>query len=250
MDKSWIMAMGAFACLASAAHAADHRDGPAALADPTTDVTDVYAWMSSDGAKVYLAMDVQGANLGATTTTRFSDSALYVLHLNSGAKYGATNPTADKIVCKFSADTAQKFQCWGPGAEYTTGVTGNTAGITSGSGKVKVFAGLRDDPFWFNILGFRKLGTAVKAAAASLTFDGSGCPAIDAATSAALVGYLSSDGNGGPGSDDFGVGGHAPVDGTSVTNGNVLSIVLSIDKTLLTSGGPVVGIWGSTNQAK
>jgi hypothetical protein len=29
---------------------------------------------------------------------------------------------------------------------------------------------------------------------------------------------------------------------------NVLSIVLQVDKTLLTSGGPVVGVWASTNK--
>jgi Domain of unknown function (DUF4331) len=236
--------------LGGLARAADHRDGPAALADPTTDVTDVYAWMSADGARAYLVMDIQGANLGATSSTRFSDSALYVLHLNSGTKYGDTNPKSDRIICKFSSDATQQFQCWGPGSEYVKGSTGDSNGIQSGSGKMKVFAGVRNDPFWFNIQGFRKLGMAVKAAAGSLTFDGAGCPAIDATTSAALVGLLASDGNGGAAKDDFAKSGHSPVDGTSVTNGNVLSIAIAIDKTLLTAGGPIVGVWGSTNQAK
>src|SRR5678815_4420781 len=94
MRKTWLCALGALALLGGVARAADHRDGPAALADPTTDVTDVYAWMSADGARAYLVMDIQGANLGATAATRFSDSALYVLHLNSGTKYGDTNPKA------------------------------------------------------------------------------------------------------------------------------------------------------------
>src|SRR5262245_2268623 len=154
--------------LGGTAHAADHRDGPAALADPTTDVTDVYAWMSADGARAYLVMDIQGANLGAASSTRFSDSALYVLHLNSGTKYGDTNPKSDRIICKFSSDATQQFQCWGPGSEYVKGATGDSAGLASASGKMKVFAGLRNDPFWFNIQGFRKLGMAVKAAAGSL----------------------------------------------------------------------------------
>jgi hypothetical protein len=238
------------ALICGAAGAADHRDGPAALADPTTDVTDVYAWMSADGARVYLVMDIQGANLGASTATRFSNSALYVLHLDSGSKYGDTNPKTDRIICKFSADATQQFQCWGPGSEYVSGATGNTAGVASASGKMKVFAGLRNDPFWFNIQGFRKLASAVKAAAGQLSFDGAGCPAIDPTTSSALVGLLASDGNGGPGKDDFAKNGHAPVDGSSVTNGNVLSIVIAVDKTLLTTGGPIVGVWGSTNKGQ
>jgi hypothetical protein len=250
MWKNWLVALGALACLGGSARAADHRDGPAALADPTTDVTDVYAWMSADGARAYLVMDIQGANLGATTSTRFSNSALYVLHLNSGTQYGDPSPKTEQIVCRFGAEATQQLQCWGPGKEYVTGATGTTAGVTSASGKMKVFAGVRNDPFWFNIQGFRKLGTTVKAAAGALSFDSAGCPAIDANTSAALVGLLASDGNGGAPKDDFGKNGHAPVDGTATTNGNVLSIVIAVDKTLITTGGPIVGVWGSTNQAK
>ena len=38
--------------------AADHQDGPAATADPAADITDIFAWMSSDASKVNLVMDV------------------------------------------------------------------------------------------------------------------------------------------------------------------------------------------------
>jgi hypothetical protein len=30
----------------------------------------------------------------------------------------------------------------------------------------------------------------------------------------------------------------------------VLAIVLTIDKSLLSPGGPIVGVWGSTNKAQ
>ena len=47
--------------------AADHRDGDFVLADPSTDINDVYTWMSADASKVYLAMTVfPAANAGAT----------------------------------------------------------------------------------------------------------------------------------------------------------------------------------------
>jgi hypothetical protein len=54
----------------------------------------------------------------------------------------------------------------------------------------------------------------------------------------------------GPGVDDFGKNGKAPVaskDPMAITNGNVLSIVIEMDKTLLTTGGSTVTVWGSTN---
>jgi hypothetical protein len=229
------------------ARAADHRDGPMALADPTTDITDVYAWMSSDGTKANLVMDIQGANTGAVATTRFSNAALYVFHLNSSMRYGMPPGGQATIICQFDNMPTQGLQCWGPGGEYVADATGDKAGKTSMSGKMQVFAGLRDDPFFFNIRGFNAATAAVKAAAGALAFDTAGCPMVPAAVSQQLVGVLKSDGNGGAPADDFGKSGASAGNGTT-TNGNVLSIVVAIDRTLITSGGPIVGVWGSTNK--
>src|SRR5262249_9125643 len=137
------------------------------------------------------------------------------------------------VVCTF--DAAQKISCWVGDKDYVTGDASAVAGLTSASGKVKVFAGLRDDPFFFNLDGFKHTVSTVEAAAPTLMFDGAGCPAIDAATSAVLVGQLQHDPNGGPPANFF-------------AGKNVLSIVLSIDKTLLTEGGPIVSMWASTNK--
>lgn len=255
MKRQWMVALAASMALGGGvARAADHRDGPAALADPTTDITDVYAWMSSDGAKAYLVMDVQGANTGATATTKFSNTALYVLHLGSAAAYNPAAPKASDqtIICTFDNAATQNFQCWGPGSEYVTGATGVTAGVSSTSGKIKVFAGLRDDPFYFNIRGFRATAMAVNSLAkgGTLQFDPAGCPTINSATSMVVVNTLKSDGAGGAAKDDFGAGGAAPPQTGVTTNGNVLSIVIAVDKTLITGGGAIVSVWGSTNMAK
>ena len=228
------------------ARAADHRDGPATSADPTTDITDVYAWMTGDGAKVNLVLDIQGGPMGATKDTKFSNTALFVLHINSSAKALDGAAGEQLIICSFSADAAQKFQCWGPGGEYVTDVTGNTTGAVSASGKMKVFAGLRDDPFYFNVRGFRATAGAVNMAAGALMFDPAGCPKIDMATSSTLVGLLKSDGKGGAPTDDFSSTGM----NTPPLNGNILSIAIQIDKTLLTKNGGFLGIWASTNKTK
>src|SRR5688572_12025418 len=88
-------------CSVAPAYAADHRDGPATTADPASDINDVFAWMSADGAKVYLVMTVFPA---ATSAARFSDKTLYVFHTSSQSAIGMAQ-TAANIICRF--DTAQ-----------------------------------------------------------------------------------------------------------------------------------------------
>lgn len=235
--------------------AADHRDWPGYQADITADITDVYAWMSADGSKVNLVLDVQGANTGAVATTKFSDAVQYIIRVNSGTGLGQqTKP--DTIVCKFDNATPQNFECWGPGAsgsaaEYVKDAVGNTAGKASTSGKMRVFAGYRDDPFFFNIRGFVDVATTVKGVAGTLTPDAAGCPTnINATTSALLVNKLKQNGAGGAPADDFGKNGLSPLPpgAGGMTNGNVLAIVVQIDKTLLNTGGNILSVWASTNK--
>lgn len=259
----WLSAAGllALSTFSPISRAADHRDWPGYQQDIASDITDVYSWMSADGSKVYLALDVQGANTGALATTKFSDAVQYVIHVSSSSAYGQAQ-TADSIICKFDTGTPQNFQCWGPGAsgaatEYVKDAVGNTAGKTSTSGKMKVFAGVRDDPFFFNIRGFAAAGAAIHAAAiktgtGALTFNAAKCPTnIDSTTSMAIVNTLKSNGTPPtPGTDDFGKNGNSllPPGTGGTTNGNILAIVISIDKTLLTTGGPMLSVWASTNR--
>jgi hypothetical protein len=222
-----VLAVGAAAALKL--HAADHKDGPAVTADPAGDITDVYAWMSSDKSKVNLVMDVYP---NAPAGSVMSDQVLYVFHLSSAAGYGMA-ATEMKIICGF--DTTQKITCWVGNSEVVTGNASAAAGITSTSGKTRVFAGLRDDPFFFNLTGFKATAAAVAAAAGSLTFDGTGCPALDAPTATALVTQLHSNATGGAATSDF-------------AGQNVQSIVIEVDTALVTPGGKILGVWGSTNQ--
>lgn len=255
--RSWAMAAFALALCMGApqtARAADHRDGPAVDMDPTVDITDVYAWMSGDASKVYLVLDIQGANTGATAMTKFSNTALYAFHITSGASVGMTS-MAQTIICQFDNAATQGFQCWGPSGEYVTDTVGNKTGKASTSGKMKVAALLRDDPFPFNIRGFLAVAGAVNQVAPGLMKDAAGCPAIDMATSNILVNTLKSDGMAGAPKDDFGKMGNAPAGcaantckSSDVTNGNVLSIVVAIDKSLLTTNGTTLGVWASTNK--
>ncbi|MFO0758576.1 MAG: DUF4331 family protein [Byssovorax sp.] len=215
-------------CSASAAIGADHIDSPAAVADPTADITDLYTWL--DGSNVVFALNVTPL---AVAGAKFSDKIAYVVHTESTAKFGMPGQKTD-IICTF--DAAQTASCWVGDKDYVTGDASATTGIKSASGKLRVFAGLRDDPFFFNLEGFKDTVATVDQAEPLLQFDPAGCPAVDAATSAALVGMLSHTQKGSMPPKDF-FGGK-----------NVLSIVLSIDKSLLNGGGAFVAAWASTNK--
>ena len=235
----WMIVVGG-ACLATAvihprlARSADHLDAPATTAEPAADINDVYAFLPSAelaggaASHVVFAMTVYPA---APADAKFSDTVQYVLHTQSGAGFPTT--TSDyNIICQFDTGTPQKASCWGGTDEYATG-DASTA-ITSADGKFKVFAGRRADPFFFNLDGFKATVNAVDQAAPFLVFNDAGCPAVDGNTSNTLVQSLS----------------HTDA-GTAVDffkNLSGLGIVVEIDKTLLTKGGPAISVWGSTHK--
>ena len=225
---TWLKGAIALSVLSAAswAMAADHLDAPGAIADPTADITDLYTW--TDQGNVVFALNVTPL---AMADAKFSDKVQYVIHTESAMAFGKSGEKLDIIV---TFDAAQKASVWIGDTEYLTGDASKTAGLASADGKFKVFAGMRDDPFFFNLEGFKETVTIVDGAAASLVFDPAGCPKLDMATSAALVKQLKSAKGGGAAVDFFG-------------GKNVLSIVLSIDKSLLTAGGPIMAAWASTN---
>lgn len=223
------------------ARAADHIDGPQATGEPAADIADLYAWMNSDASKVNLVMTVN-TSVNPSATALFSDAVEYVFHTESQAGFGASPVQSQDIICTFTGTAApQQISCWA-GNEYVTGDASNTAGISSADGKLKVFAGSRNDPFFFNLDGFHAAVSSVEAAAGGLTFDAAGCPTVSAPISTFLVNQLSTnpadagaDGAGGPAVDPF-------------ASANVLAIVLQVDKSVLNAGGDVMSVWASTNQ--
>ncbi len=209
--------------------AADHLDSPtlsAPGADPSADITDVYAWV--EGNDVILILDVFPL---AAAGARFSNTLQYVLHTESTTAFGTAGTRKD-VICTF--DTAQNISCWIGTDDYVTGDASAT--LKSASGAVTVFAGLRSDPFFFNLTGFKDAVSYLESLSPAPTKDGSGCPSLSATQATTATGKLSMT-SGGPTTDYF-------------AGDNVLSIVLSIDKTLLLGGGgPFLNVWASTNKA-
>jgi uncharacterized protein DUF4331 len=258
MLKRLIAIAGVVAALSMTARAADHADGPSAtqsLMDLSGDITDVYAFL--DGNNVVLIMDV-GAN--ATAASKFSNVVQYVFHVNGITGLSDTAPFSTDVICTF--DTSQKISCWvKQGAtvvDYVTGDASATAGVSAQDGKLKVFAGPRDDPFFFNIQGFRKVTgfVAQNFAALAPTLTTGGCPQLDGAgspvSSAQVRALLKSQSDGTTaGVDDFMKGGTAAAPlGISTLSGNILALVVSIPKTTLNGNGgkPILGVWASTHK--
>ena len=225
-----VLALIMMLVLSQSSRSADHVDGPAASADPAADITDVFAWMSPDAQRVFLIMSLVR---NATTASKFSDSVQYVFHTTSRPSFGAPPSPEVMIICTFNQ--AQIIQCWAGNDEYVTRDASIIDGIVSDDGKFRVFAGLRNDAFFFNLAGFRETGRTVASVAGSLQFDPAGCPSLDAATSAALVTQLRTAPGGSPAVNNF-------------DRFNVLAIVIAIDKTIVTKNGPILSFWGSTNR--
>jgi len=197
--------------------AADHVDSPSVVADPSADLTDIFAWMTPSATEVNLILAVPAA--------AFSDAVDYVFHIESSAGYGQAG-TQVEVICEFAVD--QSVQCWVGDQDYLEGDASDPAGLRSRAGRMLAFVGQRNDPFFFNSTGFRNTLAAVSDAAPSLTFDPAGCPILDQATSDALIQELAT------GGDAFALG-------------SVQALVLPIDKALIAPGGDTVAVWGATH---
>ena len=237
------LGLGALLGTSTSTKASDHVDSPTLATNPMADINDVYAWMTTDGTKVNLAMSISPADPGTMampSTRTFGPSILYVFHVTSTPGIGMAG-TTQNVICQFQSDT--DAQCWVGTTDYVKGDPSNTAGVTSTSGKVRLFAGLRSDPFFFNEQGFRDAIKFVQMNAAALTFDKAGCPQLDDTTASVIRGDLQE--------MPQGVATGAPC---SMTNKdcfislNAKVILLQIDSNLLNMNGhTLLGVWASTN---
>jgi hypothetical protein len=158
MNRKWLMAL-AIAPLAIVAvaqrdgRAADHLDGPGATKDPAADITDVYAFTSPETpGHVVLVMNVFPL---ATSAAKFSDKVEYYFRVReiTGTSPVTLGATALDIKCTADA-AATKVTCTAPGGLTKTVDVGMTTGAVTDD--IRVFAGLRSDPFFFDLDAFKK----------------------------------------------------------------------------------------------
>jgi uncharacterized protein DUF4331 len=251
-----IVGIGVGAVLISqhASQAADHLDAPTIkmTANRMADINDVYAWMTSDGNKVNLAMTVSPAEDG---THSFGPSVQYVFHVTTHP--GATNAMAfgkpgseTRVICTFASNTSA--QCWVAAGntpkDYITGDPSQTSGVTNKTGSMRLFAGKRSDPFFFNLGGFLRAQATVEGACGAgmacpgaLPHDAAGCPTLDAATAGTVAGLLSA-------TPPAAIGPCAANVKDCFASFNTMAIVLQVDKTdFLGTGDHLLSVWGSTH---
>lgn len=221
MTRSRASALFTLLALAQPIFASDHLDTAAVIADPAGDIGDIYAWMSSDGRRVNLVMTIVGG--------KFSDHVRYGFHIDSGRKPGVTTRTTS-LTCEFNTSVAP--ECRLGDLDYLRGDASHEEGIEGERHRFRVFAGVRDDPFFNNVRGTRAALNVAGAALAAGARDAAGCPRFGPATHQRIL-------------DEWRhTEGHA---GTNMLAGwKTAALVIEVDLDAVDEGGPLLGVWATT----
>jgi hypothetical protein len=163
----------------------------------------------------------------------FSDKFQYEFHVDSGRTFGHTNASRS-IVCRF--DSANEAKCKVGNVDFASGDPTNPAGLEGRNHRFRVYAGLRDDPFYNNVKGllgaYQTANTAIKNGTA---VDGAGCAHFNEATAKAILEQMGHT-DGGPAQN-------------LLYNWTVSAIVISVDLGVVSKGGKLLAVWGTTSIA-
>jgi len=133
--------------------AGDHHEAPMAEMDPAADIADLYAW--HEGGNLIIGLSWAGYTLRESpenTVPMLDADVLYGLHIDTDND----NIPDHDIYARFGQDDAGN---WGVQVENLPGATEPVSGpietnIDAGGG-AQIYAGIRDDPFFFDSDGFR-----------------------------------------------------------------------------------------------
>ena len=165
-----------FVCMVVAAigiiYAADHIDAPAVTNKPT-DITDVYVFRAQNPDNMVFVANTQGLlSPAATGDAGFDENTMIEFNIDNNGD------NVEDLVIQCIAKNG-KMKVYGPAMPKVTGTIsylninklsvqtditkyGQDALSATGDNGVKVFAGPRDDPFFFDLVRFRQViaGTA------------------------------------------------------------------------------------------
>jgi len=149
-------------------YAADHIDTPTVTNQPA-DITDVYVFRGADPANLVFVANSQGlASPANSAALKFDENTLLEFNIDK------TGDNIEDLViqCKYDA-MSNKMQIYGPAVPSATGTKSKLEGkvsaevavtaygaadVTSnGTSGIKVFAGPRDDPFFFDLSAFKEI---------------------------------------------------------------------------------------------
>ncbi len=151
--------------LCTSALAADHIDGPRAIEDPPADITDIFAFPSPERPGHLVV--IMNVNPFAGNDTRFSEALDYRFIIrraeivpgeDAGNKPGFSSDRERRITCNADEQVAggddrsaeQRMTCNGLGEEPVSAGLNDLTSDTDSSDSVRLFAGLRSDPFFLD----------------------------------------------------------------------------------------------------
>jgi hypothetical protein len=153
---------GGLAVWSGRSHAADHLDPPARTdpmnggMDRNADIADVYAWHQGTGAdqRVVLVLSFSGPNAPAANQRMACDrDVLYGIHIDNSVMLDGNAEV--NIYARMAQDDLMNCYVQWTGIPGTTVPTVTGENVTRTVGNVKLYAGLRDDAFFFDLQGFR-----------------------------------------------------------------------------------------------
>jgi hypothetical protein len=222
------------------ARSSDHQDSPVTLGRPGADITDPYIFPSPNNpSNVVVVMNVHPLiPTGQGATTIFDPQVVYQMNFDTSSENAQTpSPTiARNEVIQFTFGTPgpnQTVTVYGPSAAPTTDNTTTLAAATGTgtinapftAGQMQVFAGAREDSFFFDLAQFLKIlpdragGSTAQSCLPSPLGGNNTCP----------------QGFNNPGSD-------------ALKGFNVLSLVVELPRSALEAGGgPKIAYWASTH---
>ncbi len=148
LGKLLVIAAAIVALAAPAVNAADHLDAPTVKTNGAIDINDVYVFAGADAANTVLTFTVNPA-AGVISGTTFDAAAEYRILVDTNGD------EAEDITFLFDfaavVSGTQAYTVTRNGVAFAAGTTGSNMAIATGG---QVFAGLVDDPFFFDLNGF------------------------------------------------------------------------------------------------
>lgn len=178
-----VLVTGLVAGIVPASHmkGADHAEATGVAGDPAADLADVFAFLDpNDNSKVILALDVEGFVVPSelSNLSFFSPDVTYRFEIeNTGdpAPDASIDVTFSPQTSRSAPQTAtvrlfnrdKKHPVWEISAPTTVQTLNGTPNpfvvTTDPKTGVSFFAGLTDDPFYFDIVGFNRFVSSVLA---------------------------------------------------------------------------------------
>jgi hypothetical protein len=131
--------------------AADHTDAPLATSNILVDINDIYAFRPTSTDDLCVVMTVHRFT-GQPATAMFDNNGIYELYVDNT---GDNTPEAT-VRFTFSGSAPQQYTVTGLGAPITGDVSDYGTTLVGGGGGIQIYCGPRDDPFFFDLVGFQQ----------------------------------------------------------------------------------------------